>query len=153
MHYDMKTLTNPEIITKNIFKIAFNDDFVFNTWLPALRSGKYQQGVGNLRRHTDFTDTYCCLGVGCDLWDPSRWHLELNRYLYIADMGVSPEFAAFVGLRDDNGSFYFTSDDDQDDYEASQCLSALNDDGYTFKQIADIIECHAKAALKQRGKS
>lgn len=33
-------------------------------WVAALRSGEYQQGTGALR-HGD--DTYCCLGVLCEL--------------------------------------------------------------------------------------
>ena len=33
-------------------------------WIKALRSGKYKQGRGALRK-TD--NTYCCLGVLCDL--------------------------------------------------------------------------------------
>ena len=34
-------------------------------WLKALRSGEYEQGKGYLRNLDE--DTYCCLGVLCDL--------------------------------------------------------------------------------------
>lgn len=38
-------------------------------WIEALRSGKYQQGQGALRRISDGggPDQFCCLGVLCDL--------------------------------------------------------------------------------------
>lgn len=45
-------------------------------WLNALRSGEYKQGHENLRRD----DTYCCLGVLCDL-DGAKWE-SLGRGLY-----------------------------------------------------------------------
>lgn len=42
-------------------------------WLEALRSGAYKQGFGGLRIAEK--DTYCCLGVLCDVlgvdWGPS----------------------------------------------------------------------------------
>ena len=34
-----------------------------NKWVAALRSGKYQQGVGSLNRN----EKYCCLGVLADI--------------------------------------------------------------------------------------
>ena len=38
-------------------------------WIAALRSGKYQQGHGYLR----IKDRFCCLGVLCDVVEPSKW--------------------------------------------------------------------------------
>jgi hypothetical protein len=34
-------------------------------WIDALRSGKYTQGQGLLKKRTD--DIYCCLGVLCEV--------------------------------------------------------------------------------------
>lgn len=39
-------------------------------WVLALRSGKYQQGKRYLRRDTD---SYCCLGVLCDISETGKW--------------------------------------------------------------------------------
>lgn len=39
-------------------------------WIDALRFGEYKQGQHNLR---DFDDNFCCLGVLCDVIDPSLW--------------------------------------------------------------------------------
>lgn len=41
---------------------------VMQMWVDALRSGEYQQGVGELRVVWETGDIdYCCLGVLCDL--------------------------------------------------------------------------------------
>lgn len=38
-------------------------------WIKALRSGKYKKGTGNLHmKHDNQEDTYCCLGVACDIF-------------------------------------------------------------------------------------
>jgi hypothetical protein len=39
-------------------------------WVEALRSGKYTQGRGALRRNDN---TYCCLGVLADIIDHDGW--------------------------------------------------------------------------------
>lgn len=44
-------------------------------WVTALRSGKYEQGSGRLRNG----DKFCCLGVLCDVIDPTGWNL-LNSW-------------------------------------------------------------------------
>lgn len=40
-------------------------------WINALRSGKYIQGYGALK---SISNEFCCLGVLCDVIDPTRWH-------------------------------------------------------------------------------
>ncbi len=39
-------------------------------WIAALESGKYKKGTSCLR---STGDTFCCLGVLCDIIDPSGW--------------------------------------------------------------------------------
>lgn len=39
-------------------------------WAAALESGKYRQGMGQLR---DGDDKFCCLGVAVDLAVPDSW--------------------------------------------------------------------------------
>jgi hypothetical protein len=47
-------------------------------WVEALWSGQYEQGSGTLRATTWHDDglltTHCCLGVFCDLLDPTGWN-------------------------------------------------------------------------------
>lgn len=55
-------------------------------WVTALRSGEYTQGRGGLR----INDTFCCLGVLCDLIDPTKWTSYTNnhRLHYLYDGGA-----------------------------------------------------------------
>lgn len=43
-------------------------------WIRALRSGKYKQG--RYRLYSNFTDSYCCLGLLCDLLDRTKWQKD-----------------------------------------------------------------------------
>ena len=42
-------------------------------WVRALRSRKYKQGRGALRKKTPDGFTYCCMGVLADLIAPDSW--------------------------------------------------------------------------------
>lgn len=43
-------------------------------WLTALRSGEYKQGRNFLRQtNPNGKDRFCCLGVLCDIVDPTKW--------------------------------------------------------------------------------
>lgn len=42
---------------------------LLSRWITALESGKYEQNHGTMRR----ADSYCCLGVLCDVVDPGAW--------------------------------------------------------------------------------
>lgn len=98
-------------------------------WVAALRSGEYKQGYGRMRTGNRF----CCLGVVCDLVDPSRWEEgDRGRHLY-ADLsphklgweGYPPkETAASVGLS----------------LRHMQDLAKMNDREFSFEEIADYIE-------------
>lgn len=128
---------------KKVFKL---DPKVKEQWVAELRSGKYKQGKGNLRKG----DRYCCLGVLCE----HVLHLESSE----------PE---------ESGCYYFRGPNGHDsaavipdnaagrDFEAGGPLNTpinvyiaeegrnreivslweLNDvAGWNFNQIADVIE-------------
>lgn len=84
-----------------------------------------------LRKQTNFRlkegDNFCCLGVMCDLFNPSGWN-DLDgfstRPTRLPKFGVPPEEVT--------KEFGLTV------YDAI-CLSFLNDSGLTFQQIADIL--------------
>jgi len=104
-------------------------------WVDALRSGDYQQTKGRLHNEYGF----CCLGVLCDLygkennveWEPST-HYK-NAYMFQDTVAVLPlSVMEWVGVGEDNppvngGPF---------------TLAELNDRGFTFNEIADLIEEH-----------
>ncbi len=45
-------------------------------WLFALRSGDYEQGQFALKTNDD---KFCCIGVLCDVIDPTLWKESANR--------------------------------------------------------------------------
>lgn len=113
-------------------------------WTKALRSGEYTQGKSVLRRD----DKFCCLGVACDLY--SKEHPEYpvrdykDSYTYgpnainlVLPTEVQEWLFEYTTQHDGhNPAFTIVSDTD------SQCISLaeLNDSGFTFSQIADVID-------------
>lgn len=94
-------------------------------WIEGLRSGRYAQGRGALRK----IDCYCCLGVACDVADPAGWD-SVPSPEFCSHWGrtatVSAELRSRLGL---GGSI------DQFD------LMRMNDgEGKTFAEIADHLE-------------
>lgn len=101
-------------------------------WVEALRSGRYKQGRGALRMKDD---TYCCLGVLCDLIDPEGW----------GDVGCLPETPIYAWSRASEELAYdYLPEDLRDevglDEEDQSNLTCMNDDGTSFGEIADYIE-------------
>lgn len=128
--------------------------FVQEIWLPALRSGKYQQGIGALlegdydyhefindgledaaQESLDECNSYCCLGVAaiaCGM----RKHLLLDES-FVEDKAASEELLKeakecgypyeLIMVGNDNGLL--------------ETLSKMNDEELkTFDEIADWIE-------------
>jgi hypothetical protein len=86
-------------------------------WLKALRSGAYVQGKGRLYNPKE--QTFCCIGVLGDIagiqWDPDTSYA----------MSTLPEpFMSITGLP----------------YSTATRLAERNDNGWTFAEIADLIE-------------
>ena len=107
-------------------------------WLAALRSGEFQQCQGQLSKDGG----YCCLGVACEIF---REELSLekheltsrNGYSYNESYQYLPEkVREYLALNTIQG--FFRKKDGKCEY-----LSNLNDNGKTFKEIADIIEENA----------
>lgn len=95
-----------------------------NKWIRALRSGKYTQGRHEL--YTPATNRYCCLGVLCDLYP----ELQLNS-IFGAVVSESTLYNHHrAGLADAVGTIPYSG----------VSLASLNDIGYSFNEIADIIQ-------------
>lgn len=108
-------------------------------WVEALRSGEYQQTQGTLRNMRR-GDSYCCLGVACEIYrkefggewldlDEDGWPYFLDRSANLPD-----DVQGWLGLKTSTGSF--------GDGDAS--LAGRNDDGASFDEIADLIESKPK---------
>lgn len=101
-------------------------------WLKALRSGKYKQTTGMLKRIEDNGQpTFCCLGVLCDLHARTKqgksWEGDTT---YDGSTLTLPEsVVAWAKLPDQSP-----------DLEGSE-LTEMNDSmEYSFKRIATLIE-------------
>lgn len=116
---------------------------VIREWVDALRSGEYEQGTGQLSRDGE----YCCLGVLCELahkkglLDKDIDSLGSGNVIY-TDGDDRDEMMPPVSIRRWAGIDDWTverEDEDEDWVETE--LAVLNDDnGYSFDEIADLIE-------------
>ncbi len=127
----------------------------------ALRSGEFQQGKSML--HNVHNDTYCCLGVACEVYrretGDGEWEgsgrspgAEANKYdrFLGADLCLPVKVAEWYGLIDpdvDGPPMGVNSISPKvramiisgETYDTP--LANLNDDqGWTFEQIADVLE-------------
>ncbi len=116
-------------------------------WIAALRSGQYQQGQGKLR---SWDNTYCCLGVLVDLIIDRNWipivvyapdvdNSHRDRYLYEYGQSLQGNYvpisvADYIGMSDNNGRYKVCG--------SYEYLAENNDEGTSFKVIAQIIEDH-----------
>ncbi len=95
--------------------------------VAALRSGKYVQGRHGLR----VQNTYCCLGVLCDLYSYVRWERpdaydDDKTWYYLDNMNIPPDIVKeWAGLT----------------VEEVDVLVAMNDNRKnTFDEIAAYLE-------------
>lgn len=100
----------------------------YKEWVEALRSGDYKQTKGTLKGELPGGEVgYCCLGV---LAETMGYELEVESYV-------------------DDDNFLYCGDGPKHIYEDFEChigkslvqeLMTHNDEGMSFKEIADIIE-------------
>ena len=122
-------------------------------WTTALRSGEYPQGKGTLRTE----DGYCCLGVLCDLAvkageivEPvakprSGINLDEVYYEYDGEPSVlSTPVRNWAGLDMSNPDIPYQESmrDAVWRVRGHVSLAELNDNDYTFPQIADLIDAN-----------
>ncbi len=94
-------------------------------WVEALRSGKYRQGIGELRSRDD---KYCCLGVLCDIVAPERWEVSATTGGY--SIGTSGKLCPVE-----------VAEIAQIDRAVTHILAMQkNDTGESFAAIADWLE-------------
>jgi hypothetical protein len=101
-------------------------------WVSALRSGEYQQTQRRLHDENGF----CCLGVLCDLYRKEN-QLEWEHSSY-KDVYMFQDTVAFLPLSVIEWSDIADSNPPVNDGDSS--LANLNDTGFTFNEIADVIE-------------
>ena len=98
-------------------------------WVEALRSGKYKKTYGRLKDNNG----YCCLGVLCDISKVSKWEQDepYNRFTYLNNTWDTPDVVMeWSGMENT----------DDDDRMSEEDLMGLNDKGFSFDEIADVIQ-------------
>ena len=110
------------------------------TWIEALRSGKYQQGVGQLKALSEEgTFQYCCLGVACEIFKETLnlTEEEENRGIssFNGKSSVPPvEIVSLLGLHNEYG-------DVKKELFRGTALVSLNDElQLSFEEIAEVLE-------------
>lgn len=114
-------------------------------WTKALRSGEYKKGRGYLRTNNeDGTQSYCCLGVLCEIAGLNRDEDERHPHYRIDGISASstrlPTYLAnYLGLGPNtDGIFKEQTEFSGEKYDS---LMSINDETTaTFSDIADIIE-------------
>lgn len=115
-------------------------------WVEALKSGRYSQARNTLRRG----DSFCCLGVLCDLYlnhskdTNSEWNFHYSLDAYFVERDSEKKDGEFLpecvqewaGIDVSNPAVKPIGCDDP------VPLSALNDEGYDFPEIARLIKNH-----------
>jgi hypothetical protein len=135
------------------------NELIAQQWVAALRSGDYKQGKSVL--HNQDTNTYCCLGVLCDLYvqennnrDSYCQQRMLSDTSIVTCFGDSTgtlpsDVRIWAGIGDDNGQFKYNKpipgrDTSYFKDEDNCLLTSMNDGEYghdfTFEEIANIIE-------------
>lgn len=117
-------------------------------WVNALRSGKYKQTNGML--HNSYDNSYCCLGVLCDIYAKERKKRAFDYSEFIlgtentgmGSTGLLPKIVVnWAGLN----QFAIYAEESSTDIRSgkshnAKTLANLNDSGVSFEKIADIIE-------------
>lgn len=142
------------------FEIILPDNYekvelgpIKDKWLKALRSGRYRQGFGRLRTASG---GYCCLGVLSKiqkrLTDNNGTCFD-GPYAHTAGSPISTCFLSdnnpVIRALDINGAFpkgvsvkiiQPSNANNFSPLSICSCLADCNDDGMSFKQIAEIID-------------
>lgn len=123
-------------------------------WVKELRSGKWNQGMKKLCvikkvDNNTFNCEYCCLGIACEIYYDNLssivpfTNVDLCKRYSDDENYLPTEVVEYLELRTKCGGF--VDDNNEDclitiDGKIFFSLAEINDAGYSFDKIADIIE-------------
>jgi hypothetical protein len=102
-------------------------------WVKALKSGKYKQGKGQLK---NYDDTYCCLGVLCDLYTKTK-EGKKHKVSWDFDGNIC---GAGLDLPEDVRNWAELDEADPDLYGSNLCSDCNDKLHFSFDRIAGLIE-------------
>ena len=113
------------------------DPVIKEQWCRALESGDYTQGKSQLK----YDDSYCCLGVLCDILHISESTDEEGSTTYDGELETLPDSARTIsGLDSCNPRVNLGDDDDQEGVDDGiRTVALLNDEGMSFADLATLI--------------
>ena len=116
-------------------------------WVKALLSDEFSQAEGTLRdgpksdpEFATANSMFCCLGVACELYRQQTgiadWEFDDGVWYFMGEQDILPrDVALWLGIKTKNARLLSVRGH-------RETLYHLNDDGYTFPEIANIIiEC------------
>lgn len=108
------------------------------SWVEALRSEEYKQGANALHRN----GTFCCLGVLCDLAVKAG-----AAKVFDLDLDLGAKNTYYGSTVDDSNAYLlprvvqeWAGLNSDSPFAGDFELTVLNDNGVSFKDIADVIE-------------
>lgn len=123
--YDMFTIYKIHGAFEFVHHFSKNE---MKDWINTLRTGNYRQCSGSLRKQAINRYKYCCLGVLCNINDKYKWDMNKRTAICLTNDDASDNEVPGV------------------DTFGQELFSELNDDcGFSFKQIADVIELALKS--------
>lgn len=123
-------------------RVIVMDENVKHEWVTALRQGVYEQGKAVLvREDSAGRMQYCCLGVLCDI---ATQHGVISNPIIQDGIAHYPDGSDWNTATLPKSVFRWAgldTDTPHIDTESHRLfLTMLNDDVFTFSQIADVIE-------------
>lgn len=114
-------------------------------WVKALESGKYRQWRGALTQIKGKRMKHCCLGVACLLYSKQIEKLVVttaaDKRQYDGEEAIlPPKVAEALGLNHADSEFT--------NGKVKCQLSELNDNGHSFKEIAELIRSQPPGLFK-----
>lgn len=122
---------------------------IADIWATALESGDYKQGKGWLKQQQDGSYSYCCLGVLCELAGLECKETTTNCQYSYGDITAIDDYLcksdSFLPINFSDelkmkhlGAFLSK----ENEYHR---LTTLNDDGFSFTEIAAVIRENYKS--------
>ena len=112
-------------------------------WVAELRSGDYLQGTDNLKYDCNGETRYCCLGVLTELYAQEhgiKFTGDEDELKYENGELLCEAVQIWAGLESHDPVVSFIHLRGSASTNNVKGLSSINDDGYSFAEIADTIE-------------
>lgn len=112
-------------------------------WVAALRSDEYKQGIGQLTYLNDGEEYHCCLGVLCDLAVKAGLDIEITEQPYRGRDWIARHYDEASACLPASVLRWSGLSQAFPDFSAGEHhidLTARNDNGTPFTEIADLIE-------------